>query len=83
MIVTALRYRRVPRFYVRHVMRRVDAVARMHPGFHRFLLDLPTIGTADTGRMINPDVEPELRRLLAKILVLAPAEDDPEPWGRL
>lgn len=83
MIVTATRYRRVPRFYVRRVMRRVEAFVDANPGFHRFLIDLPTIGTAQTGRMVNPDVEPEVRRLLGKIMVLAPPVEDPEPWERL
>lgn len=82
-IVTALAYRRVPRFYVRRVMRRVDSLVRANPGFHRFLIDLPTIGSGDTGRLINPDVEPEVRRLLAKVMILAPPLEDPEPWGRL
>lgn len=82
-IVTATRYRRVPRWYVRRVMRRVESFAAANPGFHRFLIDLPVIGTAETGRMINPDCEPEIRRLLAKVMVLAPAVEDDEPWGRL
>jgi hypothetical protein len=80
-IVTAIRYRRVPAFYVRHVMRQVERVVAANPGFHRFLIDLPVLGRAETGRLINPDVEPEVRRLLAKVMVLAaPAEDD-DPWG--
>lgn len=83
MIVTALAYRRVPAWYVRRVMRRADALARANPGFHRFVIDLPVIGTAETGRMINPDVEPDLRALLEKVMVLAPPENDAEPWGRL
>lgn len=80
MVITATRYRRVPVWYTRHVMRMVQRLVDGNPGFHRFVIDLPVVGRAETGQLVNPDVEPQVRRLLSRILVLAPPVEDDDPW---
>lgn len=82
-IIQATRYRRVPRWYSRHVMRMVQRLAAGNPGFHRLVIDLPVLGRAETGYLVNPDVEPQIRRLLSRVMTLAPPVEDDDPWALL
>lgn len=83
MIVRAVKLRRRPAFYVRRTMRRVQILVARNPGFHRLVVEINPAGAWDTGWLVNPDVEPELRRLLGKVLVLAPPVEDHVPWAAL
>lgn len=83
MIIHATRYRRVPAWYSRHVMRMVQSLVAGNPGFHRLVIDLPAVGRAETGYLVNPDVEPQVRKLLSRVLVLAPPVEDDDPWSLL
>lgn len=80
MIIRASRFRRVPAWYSRRVMRRVQAACAANPGFHRLVIDLPLVGQAEAAYLVDPEVEPEVRRLLSRVLILEPAETDDEPW---
>lgn len=82
-IIHATRYRRVPRWYSRHVMHAVQRLAAGNPGFHRLVIELPIIGTAGTGFLVNPDIEPEVRRLLGRVLVLDEPVIDEDPYELL
>lgn len=63
-------------------MRDVNRMLDENPGFHRFVLVIA--GTqGESGYMVNPDIEPELRRLLDKLLVLSPPVEDSDPWPRM
>lgn len=82
-IITATRFRHVPAWYSRRVMREVQRLVAGNPGFHRLVIELPVVGAAETGYLVNPDVEPEVRRLLRRVLVLAEPVEDADPWPQL
>lgn len=83
MVITATRYRRRPRWYARRVMRRFQRLVAQNPGFHRLVLDLPDAQPVETAFLVNPDIEPDVRELLGRVLVLAPPSDDDNPYPLL
>lgn len=84
MIVHATRTRRVPAFYVRHVMRRVQLLVAGNPGFHRLVIHIENAAApVEAAYLVNPDIEPQVRRLLRRVLVLTPPVLDEEPWPQL
>lgn len=88
MIISASKVKRRPAWYRRHVMRMVNQLAAGNPGFHRFVLCVPNEdGTAvipgESPLLVNPNVEPHLRSLLSRILVLDEPIEDETPWGQL
>lgn len=83
MVITAHRFRRVPAWYSRRVMLRVQRACVANPGFHRLVIVLPEFGPAETGYLVNPDVEPQVRRLLSRVLVLNEPVIDDNPWPSL
>lgn len=83
MIIHATRTRRVPRWYTRHVMRMVQRLVIGNPGFHRLVIRIDNAGTWETGYLVNPDVEPQIRRLIARVTILAPPVVDDDPWAIL
>lgn len=82
MIIEAARARHIPRWYRRRVMLRVNRLIYQNPGFHRLIVRIgPSSGTSPY--LVNPDIEPELRRLLGRVLILAPPIEDDDPWPRM
>lgn len=80
MIIQATNTKRRPKWYVRHVMFRCQLLAANNPGFHRFVIHFTHASPYETGWLIDPSVEPEMRRLLRRVLVLQPPVEDDDPW---
>jgi hypothetical protein len=61
---------------IRTVQRELDA----HPGFHRLVLVCRPAGPFEYESLADPIIEPRLRSLFSRIMILDPAEADPDPY---
>lgn len=87
-IIRAKRTRRVPTWYVRHVMHSVQRLVAGNPGFQRLVIqiDAPHYGSSywhEAAFLVNPDIEPQVRRLLGRVLVLDEPVIDDDPYELL
>jgi hypothetical protein len=93
MVICAKRERSwLPKWYVRHVMAAVNLAMSDNPGPHRMVLclRLPCEGSVPLAEMptychespylVDPKIEPTLRKLFRRIMVLEPPIDDDMPW---
>lgn len=62
---------------------RVKQLASDNPGFNRFIIEARPFPPTDTGWLVNPDIEPEVRRILSRTMKLDDPVVDEEPWPRL
>jgi hypothetical protein len=82
-ITGKVRSKLIPRWYADRCGRNARSLALSNPGFHRVILECRPGPPYDLGLMVNPDIEPDLRRILSRCMRLDPAVPDDDPFPRL
>lgn len=80
MVITGTARPFIPRFVRQRIVNRALTLMRMNPGFHRFVLQVKPGLPVEHELLVDPSIEPELRRLFARIMVLDEHQPDPEPY---
>jgi hypothetical protein len=70
----------VARLRLGRTCRQVARVIDDHPGFHRVVLVCRPLDPFEYENLADPAIEPRLRELFSRIMLLDPAEADPEPY---